>query len=243
MASPKRWETLPFPVAPPGVLAALAGAEASTSIAVARGGWVHHQRHAGRAEHAQSLLPLLDNLLAGLSLSPIDLGAVAFARGPGPFTGDRIVVASAQGLGLSLGIPLIPVSSLAAAAWASGQPRCAVALRAGQGKVYWGCFECLEGGGIRSLIEEQMATPSDLALPAEAKAGAAFWGVGNGWRELGEPLAQRLGPALVEQVPEAEVVAEAVAAVGGSEWRRGVAVPPTAALPTYLRPSYAERSR
>lgn len=233
-------DPVPTPTGSPGALAALAGAADSTSAAVVRDGWIHSRRRAGRAEHSHHLLPLLDEVLAELGLGPESLAAVAFARGPGPFTAGRIVTATGQGLGLARGLPLIPVSSLATAAWASGRDRCAVALSAGQGEVYWGCYE-REPDGERALTREQAAAPEAVDLPADAETGAGLWGVGGGWYSHGEFLAQRLGPALAGQDPEAEVTAEAVAALGGPLWAAGEVVDPAEAVPTYLRASYAER--
>lgn len=228
------------PVPPPGPLAAFAGAPGSTSAAVIVDGGIHARRRAGRAEHSHHLLPLLEELLAELHLSPDDLGAVAFARGPGPFTAGRIVVASAQGLGLGLGIPLLSVSSLGAVAWASGRERCAVALGAGRGEVYWGCFERREGG-VAPLGEERVAAPADLVPPEGLTGGEAVWGVGDGWAEHGDELDAVLGPALAGREPAFEVTAYAVAALGAVEWAEGRTLAPEEAVPTYLRPSYAEK--
>jgi len=233
-------EPIPAPTVSPGVLAALAGAADSTSAAVVRDGWIHPRWRAGRAEHSHHLLPLLDEILAELDLGPEALAAAAFARGPGPFTAGRIVTATAQGLGLARGLPLIPVSSLAAAARASGRQRCAVALDAGRGEVYWGCYE-RGPEGVRALTPEQAVAPQDVVLPVDAEAGGGLWGVGGGWHVHGEALAGRLGPALAGRDPAVEVTAEAVATLAGPLWDAGEVVAPAEAVPTYLRASYAER--
>jgi tRNA threonylcarbamoyladenosine biosynthesis protein TsaB len=230
-----------LPASPaPGTLAALAGTAEATSVAVLHRGELHVRRQAGRAQHACHLLPLLDALMADLELSRQTLEAVAFARGPGPFTGGRIVVASAQGLGLGLGVPLIPVSSLAAAAWASGAQRCVAAIDAGRGEVYWGMFRRTPEG-TESVGEEQVAAPAALALPAGWAEDGPWWGAGSGWASAGEGLADRLGTALAGQDPETAGDADAVAALAVAPWRRGATLTPAQAVPTYLRPSYAEQ--
>lgn len=63
-------------------------------------------------DHAKHILPMIDKLLkqANCALNAIDV--IAFAQGPGSFTGIRIGVAIAQGLGFGLNKPLIPVSTL-----------------------------------------------------------------------------------------------------------------------------------
>ena len=59
--------------------------------------------------HSQTLIPMLDAVrnMTELNLETVD--AVAVAAGPGSFTGLRIGSATAKGLGLALGCPVIPV--------------------------------------------------------------------------------------------------------------------------------------
>ena len=66
--------------------------------------------------HSDDLVALLDRALrdAGLALAALD--AVAVGAGPGSFTGLRIAMATAKGLCFAAGLPLWPVSSLAALA-------------------------------------------------------------------------------------------------------------------------------
>jgi tRNA threonylcarbamoyladenosine biosynthesis protein TsaB len=66
--------------------------------------------------HAERLLPTVDSMLAGLSLSLSDLDAFAVAVGPGSFTGLRIGISTVEGLSYSTGRPVVGVSSLEATA-------------------------------------------------------------------------------------------------------------------------------
>lgn len=221
----------------PGTLAALGGSAEATSAAVLHRGRLHFRRRTGRAQHARYLLPLLEELMADLSLARTDLEAVAYSRGPGPFTAGRIVVATAQGLGLGLGVPLIPVSSLAATAWAAGCDQCAVALAAGRGEVYWGLFQ-RTAEGVEGVGEEQVAAPDALVMP-NAGSGS-WWGVGSGWTDAGEALADHMGAVTAGRIPEVSGEADAVAALAVAPWREGATLAPSQAVPTYLRRSYAE---
>lgn len=65
-------------------------------------------------ERAQSLLVLVDALLAQADMRAEDLTAISVGVGPGGFTGLRVGIATARGLAETLGIPLHAVGSLSA---------------------------------------------------------------------------------------------------------------------------------
>ena len=64
--------------------------------------------------HAERLFGCLDTLLARNGLAYSDLDRVASTTGPGSFTGLRIGLSAARGIGLARGIPVIGVPSLLA---------------------------------------------------------------------------------------------------------------------------------
>lgn len=62
--------------------------------------------------HSQTLLPMLDALAKMVELDLDTVDAIALAKGPGSFTGLRIGSATAKGLGLAMGKPLVEIPTL-----------------------------------------------------------------------------------------------------------------------------------
>lgn len=84
---------------------------------------------------AERLIPMLEELLTEAGIGWADLRALAVGTGPGNFTGVRIAVATVRGLALGLGIPVVGVTRLEAAA--HGLPRpLRVVEDARRGEVY-----------------------------------------------------------------------------------------------------------
>lgn len=69
-----------------------------------------------RVSRASTLLADVDALLRQAGARPADIGRLAVGIGPGSFTGIRIGLAAARGLGLALGIGAAGVSTLDALA-------------------------------------------------------------------------------------------------------------------------------
>lgn len=67
--------------------------------------------------HSQTLLPMLDTIVAMTEWELKDTDAIAVAAGPGSFTGLRIGSATAKGLGLALDLPVIGVPTTDALAY------------------------------------------------------------------------------------------------------------------------------
>lgn len=67
--------------------------------------------------HAELLAPAVSALLAQAGLEPARLELVVCATGPGSFTGVRIALATAKGLALGAGCPIVGVPTLDALAY------------------------------------------------------------------------------------------------------------------------------
>ena len=107
--------------------------------------------------HSQTLLPMLDEIAVMIELDLNTVDAIAVAAGPGSFTGLRIGSATAKGLGLALGKPLVHIPTLDALAYnLYGTERIICPLMdARRNQVYTGIYEFKENG--LHVLEPQMA--------------------------------------------------------------------------------------
>ena len=111
--------------------------------------------------HAEHLMDLLAGLLKDARLRYKDIDRIAATIGPGSFTGIRIALATARGLGLALKAPVDGVGVLEAIAFehcrhnnADKRPL-VVALDARRDEIYWQMFDpagkALDKPGLRAL--------------------------------------------------------------------------------------------
>lgn len=128
---------------------------------------------------------MTEAVLAEAQCSRSSIDYCAFCNGPGAFTGIRIAAATAQGIGIALGIPLIPVSTLATLAQASLDRQAAdlvlVALDARMEEVYWGLYRRDESGLAQRVGEERLDRVAGVKIDPTAGFGAGHgWKIGKG---------------------------------------------------------------
>jgi tRNA threonylcarbamoyladenosine biosynthesis protein TsaB len=116
-------------------------------------------------QHSPTLVPLLERLLAEISLPVKDLALIACSVGPGSFTGIRIGLATAQGIGLATGVSLVGVSTLDALArpFQSRAGDVFAVLDARKGKVYAASYS-----GAKRTSEYLDLSPAELRAALEA---------------------------------------------------------------------------
>jgi tRNA threonylcarbamoyladenosine biosynthesis protein TsaB len=98
--------------------------------------------------HAEQLLELVDGVLRKAGWKKHDLELVACCIGPGSFTGVRVGVATAKGIALALGLPIVGIGSLevmAQAYWTrvaapSADEGVVALLDARKGEVFWAAY-------------------------------------------------------------------------------------------------------
>ena len=117
----------------------------AVAVVTARGAW--EERLAPDRRASEELLAAVGRVLEASGTELSACGRIAACSGPGSFTGTRVGLATAWGLGRALGIPVEPVSTLEALADASRAPAVAeilAALDAGRGEVLVQVFSLAE---------------------------------------------------------------------------------------------------
>lgn len=207
---------------------------------------LEREEPAGRAQ-AERAATLVEAVLGEAGLRPTALDALAFGRGPGSFTGVRVATGLVQGLALGAGLPVVPVSSLAAlasGAWraagvtedaGAAAPLVLAALDARMGECYWALYARGAGDSVESLGREAVTPPEALCLPSpEAVGGRAVLAAGNAWESYPEALARAL-PGVTPPVPARGPKASELARLAVAALVRGEAVDCARAIPVYVR--------
>lgn len=119
---------------------------------------------------AERIMPAIGELLARNGRTFADLGRIAVTTGPGSFTGLRIGLSAARGLGLALDISVIGVPSLAALSLDADCNPVAVLVDARRGEAY---FQLFSGPAIP--IRPAAVLPMDEAR-AEVPSGTRIVG-------------------------------------------------------------------
>jgi tRNA threonylcarbamoyl adenosine modification protein YeaZ len=121
--------------------------------------------------HAERLMPMIEELLAGRFPNQILIGC-----GPGSFTGLRVGLAAAHGMAIGWNIPLAGMSSLALlAAGAPGDGPVAAAMTGGHGELFIQAFDRPPlAPAIELLNLPPEAAASEVATPLVVGSGAAL---------------------------------------------------------------------
>ncbi|WDZ98143.1 tRNA (adenosine(37)-N6)-threonylcarbamoyltransferase complex dimerization subunit type 1 TsaB [Herbaspirillum sp. WKF16] len=212
--------------------------ETSTELASAallHKGELIARESAGAQTHSDSILPMIQQLLAEAGLSLAQCDALAFGVGPGSFTGVRTACGVVQGLAFGSDRPVVPVVTLEAAAQACRalHPQADEVLSildARMGEVYWARYRARIGGGWDVLAEPALSAAEGVATGGRPVAG------GNGLAMYGAHFT----PAFCEREfaaawPQAMPHARHVAALGQYHFSEGRALPAEEAQPFYLR--------
>jgi tRNA threonylcarbamoyladenosine biosynthesis protein TsaB len=144
--------------------------------------------------HQERLAPMVEAVMAKARLPFAALDRIGVTVGPGSFTGLRVGLAFAKGLGLALGKPCVGVGTLETLAASEPGPGLTTAvIDARRGQVYLQAFE----GGAAVMAPDALPVDTAAARLAELWRGGPLRLVGPG------------APLLAGIAPEAFVIERA----------------------------------
>jgi len=220
-------------------LLAIETATETVSVALSIDGEVVERYEHAPRQHAELLLPWIEQLLAEAEIGFNALDAIAFSRGPGSFTSLRIGIGVVQGLAWASDLPVIPVSSLAATAqtaFEDGVSSALVALDARMNEVFTGMFTANSNGIMMPTGEERVCAPQDVQAPRNADT----YGVGIGFEryEALGGLSAQLAGVYADIWPKAS----SLVTLAQNWLLSNAALPAEQAQPVYLRDNVAKKS-
>ncbi len=194
--------------------------------------------------HSQTLLPMIADMMQMAEVEPEELDCVAVSAGPGSFTGLRIGASTAKGIAWTLGIPIVPVSSLmglAANVSERGVVVCPI-MDARRGQVYYGIYRSAQG------IPEVLAEPAAAAVQSVVEQinaiGERTIFLGDGVPVFEQVIRENVGVEICfAEAADRYQRGASVARIGGFLFEKGDYVTAADFAPVYLRKSQAERER
>lgn len=180
-----------------------------------------------KSKQAECLFALTHQVLEDASLSYADLDAVGVNIGPGSFTGVRVGVAAARGVGLAAKLPVVPVTSFESVAQQAleqnGEHSIMVVMDAKRGQV----FSQLFNKEIQPLNQPSMLSCQQFSDVFDYKEPVAM--VGNGVPLIKDYVPENMIISEINVTPQARSVAKmAVKKYGTGRFDKN-------AVPLYIR--------
>lgn len=201
-------------------------------------------RHRGKSNHAETLLPLIELLFESTGFLLQDITGFALSIGPGSFTGLRIGLSTVKGLAYGSQIPVVGMSTLFAhaARVADYDGLICPLLDARKNEVYAAVFR-KTGDVINRVTADTVASPADVIETVRRfQSGAPCLFVGDGAAVYRNLLLDSPGGRLLETINN-PTVAAAVARLAEDRFRCNKVDDLGALTPVYIRPSEAEFKR
>ena len=142
------------------------------SAAVLKAGIVTEAVSSDWKRAAESLVPLVEQVMTESRLNRQELDCIAISSGPGSFTSLRIGMSVAKGIAYGLGIPLIPAPTMPAMAAslraAAGTVMAVIPAR--KGEYYYASYRAEELSSGVWHDEVQRGSATDVAAAADVLA-------------------------------------------------------------------------
>jgi tRNA threonylcarbamoyladenosine biosynthesis protein TsaB len=200
--------------------------------------------------HSTRLMPLIAQAVSDSGLNKADLDAIAVGVGPGSFTGLRIGLATAKGLGFALGKPCVGVPTLKAMAYGTGAQIGLVVpvLDAKRGEVFAAAYAVGDRDPNHwvEVLKPSHIHVNDLAYEIKVIREGLLrhtWQFVTFCGDVAAKYMDQMGVGEAAQLAPAGAMlprAWAVAEVGRAMLAAGEGTGPEALAPVYLRKSEAE---
>ncbi len=187
-----------------------------------------------RRNHTAELLPTIERLLSQAGTTKQELTAVFACTGPGMYTGLRVGVSTAQGLGYALKLPVIGVGRLELDAYqhAVFPGRIVAVHRAGRGELAWAAYRSRPW---RQVTAPRLDWPADVVSVRGGRGRTLFCGEVDD--ELTAVIEEALGDKASIAAPAASVRrAASLAELGYRRLAAGEGQAAGALRVVYLRP-------
>ena len=146
---------------------------AALSVAVMNAEVVAEVRSCDWKKAAESLVPLIEEVMAESALDLKQLDCIAISSGPGSFTALRIGMAVAKGAAYGLGIPLVPVPTMPAMAASLQDQPCTVmaVIPSRKGEYYYAAY--LPGELASGVWHDEVkrGSAADVVAAASSESG------------------------------------------------------------------------
>ncbi|HUL92430.1 MAG TPA: tRNA (adenosine(37)-N6)-threonylcarbamoyltransferase complex dimerization subunit type 1 TsaB [Burkholderiales bacterium] len=207
------------------------------SVAASRGAALFSRSEPALQRQAETVLGLVEDLLAEAQLELGQIEGIAYGEGPGSFTGLRIAAGVTQGLAFARGLSVVGVGSLLSLAEDSAGEKVIACIDAHMGEVYHAAYR-RAGSGWTEVSRPGLYRPEAVPLVA----GGDWLGCGDGFAAHRERLASRLGDSVSEIRSDATPSARAVLKLAIPRFAAGEAKDAATAVPVYLRDKVARKT-
>ncbi len=198
-------------------------------------------RRPGRSNHAEGLIPIIEEVLqrAGAGFSSLSL--VGVAVGPGSFTGLRIGISTVKGLVYGSDTPVVGIPTLEAMAYRMPGPDDGAAficplLDARKGEVYGSLYR-RTAAAFECRMEDCLAPPESMVRRVSGLAKGPCVFVGAGAQAHADVIRRCTGGhARIMAGTDLPSTASAVAGIAEGRYRTAPAIAAEPLIPRYIRP-------
>ena len=220
---------------PPMKILALDTSTQACSAAIYDGQHYYEQFKILPRQHAKSILPMIESVLAASELKRNEIDLLAFCHGPGSFTGLRIAASAIQGLAFALDKPVVAISTLRGLAQTAyrehGVTKALTAIDARMAEIYWGAYQLDQAKRMQPLQADILIAPHNVKQPP----GKQWCGIGDGWEDDCHRFDPSLKTLLQAVYPKCYPHARDIAFLAEDEFNQGHVLSASQAQPVYLR--------